>query len=142
MSQSRDEAREMEFGGPSAKHLAKNGGRPEPYLAKDRRRKGRPTSEELAAELAAELTIVRAMLKESGENLLRRLDAQVVTLSRSLDGEVLPHEEPLLAPAEDLASLLAQAKALKVKPHKGRLKDLGRIEDLLQVLASSMYADG
>jgi hypothetical protein len=34
--------------------------------------------------------------------------------------------------------MLAEARALKVKPKKGRVKDLGRIEVLLGSLASKM----
>ena len=40
---------------------------------------------------------------------------------------------PLTARAQ--AQMLLEARALKVKPHKGRAKDLTRIEDLVSRLA-------
>jgi hypothetical protein len=146
MSMTWDGVGGMEGGAATARQLAKTGGRSEDPVpaekkkakASSKRGRGRPSRDALAAELAAELAKVRSMLKESGENLLTRLDGELVTLARYLNGQGLHDEKPVLPPAEALSEMTLQARALKVKPHKGRVKDLGRIEDLLETLASSM----
>jgi hypothetical protein len=105
------------------------------------RKKGacpKPGREALAAELAVELARVRGLLKESGENLLARLDGEIVQLARYLSGQDLPDEKPLLPPPGRLSEMIARAKALKVKPQKGRVKDVGRIAELMKSLASGM----
>jgi|GEM_PF-1891181 len=146
MSMTWDGAGEMEGDAATARQLAKAGGRAEGPIpaekkkakASSKRGRGRPSRDALAAELSAELAKVRSMLKESGENLLTRLDGELVTLARYLSGQGLPDEKPVLPPAEALSEMILQARALKVKPHKGRVKDLARIQGLLETLASGM----
>lgn len=136
----------MEGRAAPALKLAKAGGRSTEAIplekkkakATRKRDKEKPGRDALAAELAAELAKVRSMLKESSENLMTRLDGELVALSRYLNGEGLPDEKPQLPAAGALSEMIAQARALKVKPHKGRVKDLGRIEGLLKSLSSGM----
>jgi len=122
------------------------GGRQGDPSAKGKRRKAspkrgqakKPGAPELAAELSVELANVRSLLKESSENLMTRLDGQLVGLMQYLNGKGVAEEKPLLPPPGALSEMIARAKAIKVKPHKGRVKDLGRIEDLLDCLAAGM----
>ena len=146
MSVTWDEADERGVSAAAVRQIGMAGGKSEEPLPAEKKKgkgshkrgRGRPSRETLAAELAAELAKVRSMLKESGENLLARLDGDLVTLAQYLNGQGLPDEKPLLPPAEALSEMILQARALKVKPHKGRVKDLGRIDELLKTLASGM----
>lgn len=50
----------------------------------------------------------------------------------------MPEEVAVLPSTRLMAAMLAQIRALKVKPHKGRVKDLARIEALLEALSAKM----
>jgi hypothetical protein len=128
-----------------AKGAGKDGGAvaekaPVKAKVKSARKKGtgKPHRESLAAELALELDRVRAALKESSEQLMTRLDGELAALSLYLNGQGVPEEKPVLPPARVLSQMIAEAKTLKVKPKKGRVKDLGRMEALLDSLAAKM----
>lgn len=99
---------------------------------------GKPRRDTLAAELALDLGRVRAALKEASEQLVVRLDGELAALTLYLNGHGVEEEAPVLPPARVLSQMLAEARALKVKPKKGRVKDMGRIEALLDSLASKM----
>lgn len=99
---------------------------------------GKAHRESMAAELALELNRVRSALRESSEQLVARLDGELAALGLYLNGQGVPEEKPLLPPARVLSQMLAETKALKVKPKKGRVKDLGRMEALLDSLAAKM----
>jgi hypothetical protein len=79
---------------------------------------------------------LRPILKDIGSALVDRLDGELAGLARSLDGEDLHGERPVLPQPLVLIAMLADIKALKVKPKKGRVKDLGRIETLLESLSA------
>jgi hypothetical protein len=81
---------------------------------------------------------LRPLLKDVGTALLDRLDGELAGLSRSLAGEGLSGDPPSLPPAPILSGMLSDIQALKVKPKKGRVKDLGRIEVLLESLSGRM----
>ncbi len=91
--------------------------------------------------MSLELVKLRPILKEIGTALLDRLDGELAALSRGLAGEVLPDDTPTLPRAPTLSGMLADIQALKVKPKKGRVKDLGRIEALLESLQAQMPSE-
>ncbi len=78
---------------------------------------------------------LRPILKDIGTALLDRLDGELAALSRGLAGEGLPGDPPKLPRLPTLSGMLSDIQALKVKPRKGRVKDLGRIELLLESLS-------
>jgi hypothetical protein len=94
--------------------------------------------QELGRAVAVELSKVRAVLKEVGSGVVDRLDGEAASLALFLDGDCLPGEKALLPSARTLKAMAAAFGGLKVKPKKGRVKDLARIELLLMVLASKM----
>lgn len=94
--------------------------------------------QELGRQVAVELSKVRAVLKEVGSGVVDRLDGEAGSLALFLEGESLPGEKPLLPSARTLRAMLAAFSGLKVKPKKGRVKDLARIELLLVALACKM----
>ncbi len=93
---------------------------------------------DLGRQVAVELSKLRAVLKEVGSGVVDRLDGEAGSLALFLEGNSLPGEKPLLPSARTLKAMLAAFGGLKVKPKKGRVKDLARIELLLVALACKM----
>lgn len=91
--------------------------------------------------MSQELAKLRPILREIGTALLDRLDGELAFLSRGLAGEGLADESPGLPHVPVLSRMLADIQALKVKPKKGRVKDLGRIEALLESLQAQMPSE-
>jgi len=94
--------------------------------------------QEQGRQVAVELSKVRSVLKEVASGVVDRLDGEAASLALFLDGDSLPGEKALLPSARTLKAMLVGFGGLKVKPKKGRVKDLARIELLLMVLASKM----
>jgi len=84
---------------------------------------------------------LRPILKESGTALLDRLDGELAGLSRWLMGEGLSGDRPILPRAPVLFDMLADIQTLKVKPKKGRVKDLARIEALVESLSARIPSE-
>jgi len=91
-----------------------------------------------AQAVAEELQKLRPVLRDIGGVVLDRLEGQLAGLALFLDGESLPMERTPLPPSRTLAAMLADVKGLKLKPKKGRVKDLARIEALLETLTAKM----
>jgi hypothetical protein len=106
--------------------------------ARKRKSVKRPSRQALGRQASLELAKLRPILKDVASALLDRLDGELAGLARSLDGEDLHGERPVLPPPPVLIAMLADIKALKVKPKKGRVKDLGRLEFLLESLSARM----
>ena len=92
----------------------------------------------LRQEVVQEVLKLRSLLKEVGTNCLDRLDGEMAGLALSLAGESLPGDPPVLPNPSVLKSMLADIRALKVRPKKGRAKDVRRIEALLELLNDQM----
>ncbi len=103
-----------------------------------RERKPKPKRAEVAREVAEELHKLRPVLRDVGGTLLDRLEGQLAGLALYLEGQSLPLDRTPLPPGRTLAAMLAAVKGLKLKPNKGRVKDLARIEDLLEALTAKM----
>ena len=104
--------------------------------AKKRKSVKKPSRQALSRQASQEMAKLRPILKDIGSALLDRLDGELAGLARSLGGEDLHGERPVLPQPPVLITMLADIKALKVKPKKGRVKDLGRIETLLESLSA------
>lgn len=104
--------------------------------AKKRKSVKKPSRQALSRQASQEMAKLRPILKDIGSALLDRLDGELAGLARSLGGEDLHGERPVLPQPPVLIAMLADIKALKVKPKKGRVKDLGRLETLLESLSA------
>lgn len=93
---------------------------------------------ELGVLVAAELANIRTVLREVSAAIVERLDGEAAILFLYLEGEPLPGERAILPNARTLRAVLAALAQLKVKPRKGRVKDLARIEFLLTTLSDRM----
>ena len=104
--------------------------------AKKRKSVKKPSRQALSRQASQEMAKLRPILKDIGNALVDRLDGELAGLARSLGGEDLHGERPVLPQPPVLIAMLADIKALKVKPKKGRVKDLGRLETLLESLSA------
>jgi hypothetical protein len=85
-----------------------------------------------AEEVTAELQQLRPLVREVGEQFLLRCEGEVETLL-SLLPTVPPAKLKRMGP-----QWLKEIRGLKVKPKKGRLKDLKGIDRLLAALGEQM----
>ena len=97
--------------------------------------------EGLSRQISVELLKLRPTLKDVGAALLDRLDGELAGLAHALNGDGLPGESRVLPRLPVLSAMLADIQVLKVKPNKGRVKDLRRIEALLESLSSRMPSE-
>ena len=104
---------------------------PETTIAERRRKK-----EKIAAEIAKELQGLRSVTQEAIDQLEIRVGADIADLIRIFGNEEVAGEKHPLPPAQVETQLLARLRALKVKPNKGRIKDLYRITELLAEIRS------
>ncbi|MEW5765351.1 MAG: hypothetical protein ACOYXN_03165 [Acidobacteriota bacterium] len=96
---------------------------------------GRPSA---AADLAGDVAQLRLLLQEVSEAVFSRLEAEAAAVLAALDEKAVPGDAPALPSAERIRALRDVVADLKVKPRKGRVKDLGRIEAVLKVLAARL----
>ena len=94
--------------------------------------------QELGRKVARELLKLRPILRDVGTALLDRLDGDLAGFALWLNGEGLLGDPHVLPSASVLSAMLADIGGLKVKPKKGRVKDLRRIEALLELLSARM----
>ena len=95
----------------------------------------------LGKQVSLELLKLRPVVKEIGTRLLDHLDGELAGLALSLEGKDLHGESPALPRSRTLSAMLVDIKAMKVKPKKGRIKDLRRIEALLESLHVRMPSE-
>jgi hypothetical protein len=88
--------------------------------------------EELVAELANELKYMRGMIRDVGEGFILRKEGEIETLLSYLT-TISPQE---IKPFS--AKWLREMRTLKVKPAKGRLKDLKSLDRLLEGFLNSI----
>jgi hypothetical protein len=119
--------------GPKGKVAAKQGA-DKGRAGKEAKRGKKSSRQELARQVSQELAKLRPILKDVGAALMDRLDGGLAGLVLSLGGEALHGERPVLPRPPVLSAMLADIKALEIKPKKGRVKDLGRIHVLLESL--------
>lgn len=85
-------------------------------------------------EIVAELRRLRALVREAGESYIFRREAAIETVISQL--ETIP--TPLLK--RETPGWLHGIRGLKIKPAKGRLKDLRGIDELLDGLEDQVMA--
>ncbi len=96
-----------------------------------------PEEERLRRELVAELDRVRADLRESVAVFRMRLEGQITQVQDALASPDLMEEvADAEARAETLQAMLEAVRNLRVKPEKGRRRDLKRFERLIEGLCN------
>lgn len=87
---------------------------------------------DLTEELVTELKYMRSTVREAGEGFILRKECEIETLLSCLTGVPPAQLHDAAAP------WLREVRNLKVKPAKGRLKDLKKIDSLLEDLRESV----
>lgn len=93
-------------------------------------------------ELAAELTQLRANFVDIINRYKANQEAQLLSCIESLAAAAVPEQETRPHAEEEIVALLDELRQLRIKPEKGRLKDIRRIDTLVdkvyrRLLASS-----
>jgi len=94
-----------------------------------------PSAAELEGELETELRYLRTVLREVTGNYATAREADIERVIEAVGDEDVPGREDARARRGELMDMLDRLRALKVKPQKGRLRDIARIDKLVAELA-------
>jgi hypothetical protein len=83
-------------------------------------------------ELAGELRHLRASVREVGESFILRMEGEIETLISHLAAV------PTTLLKRESSAWLREIRDLKLKPAKGRLKDLKGIDGLIEALTNQV----
>jgi len=96
------------------------------------------TKQKAAAELAGEMKKIRAELKEIVKQVSLRIDGQIADTLQVLEKKQTPDEPSALPGAKVSLQLAKKLRGVKVKPDKGKLKDIAHICQLVCKIAEKM----
>ena len=99
-------------------------------MVKEHTHDKRPVSSKTCTELVREFKHLRVLVREIGENFILRQEGEIETAISHLEA-LPPGKLRAVAPA-----LIEDLRKLKVKPAKGRFKDLKELNRLIEELAS------
>jgi hypothetical protein len=88
-----------------------------------------------AAALCTELKKLRTELKEIVKQVSLRIDSRIADTLRILEKKQAPGEPCNLPGAKSTAQMVKKLRALKIKPAKGKLKDIAHIERMVEKIA-------
>lgn len=91
-----------------------------------------------AAELADELKLLRAALKEIVRQVHLRIDAGIADALEVLEKKQAPGQPCLLPGAKSSAQMAKKLRAVKITPDRGKLKDIGHISQLVKKIGGKM----
>ena len=91
-----------------------------------------------AAELASEIKKLRTTLKEIVKQVSLRIDDRIADTLRILEKKQAPGEPIALPGAKTSLQLAKKLRRVKVKPDKGKLKDIAHICKLVGKIAEKM----
>lgn len=96
---------------------------------------------EQVRELARELAGLRSLVEETAGQFELNVKARIDELLHVLDS---PAENPRAALPRlgALEKMTAKIRRVRVKPHRGRAKDMKRLQDLVDDLAAPLLGDG
>ena len=103
-------------------------------MIKERGANKRPTSAEVREELEREFKHLRVLVREIGENFILRQEGEIETAISNLEG-LQPGKLRTMAP-----TLIQELRKLKVKPAKGRFKDLKELNRLIDELTNQVIS--
>ncbi len=103
-------------------------------MVKAGKKKAKGNGRDYAGELEFELKQLRSQVRDVGENIILRREGEIETLIDYLAQLTVAKLK------SDVPLLLRQLRQLKLKPHKGRLKDMKEIDLLLAHLRDKVSA--
>jgi len=101
-------------------------------MVKERTHDKRSVSSQTCTELVTEFKHLRVLVREIGENFILRQEGEIATAISHLE-TLPPGKLRAVAPA-----LIEDLRKLKVKPAKGRFKDLKELNRLIEELANRL----
>jgi len=108
----------------------KGGGGSGPASTRSAAATGRPRGR-VADPLASELRALRATLDEVVKQFQVRIGGQLAAVERAVAGTGVAAARAVRPRAKARAAMLREVRALKVKSHKGRTKDIVRLAELI-----------
>ena len=102
---------------------------------KQEKRESMLTASDWKKSLQVEIRRVRSLVKEIAANYVSKLEGRAEDLARIAD-------EVAMESKEEFQRIIKRFRALNVKPHKGRRKDLRQLEDLIDSLRTDMESMG
>ena len=103
-------------------------------MVKERVANKRSASSAAREELAREFKHLRVLVREIGESFILRMEGEIETAISNLEG-LPPGKLRSMAPA-----LIQELRKLKLKPAKGRFRDLKEINRLIDELTSRVIS--
>ncbi len=91
-----------------------------------------------AHQLAAEIHELRTTLRHISETFLARVDGRLAGVERALGGRGHAGRFVAVPPDDVVEHLARQVAKVKLKPRRGRLKDLARLKQLARALAAAL----
>ena len=93
---------------------------------------------ELISDLVDELNTMRMASTEIVARFQSNLEAEIVWCIDALLQKDPDNHPKILGRKKELKTLLDQLKVLKVKPQKGRLKDIRKIDELINIIYAKL----
>ena len=103
-------------------------------MVKERGGNKGPTGAAVREELEREFKHLRVLVREIGENFILRQEGEIETAISNLEG-LPPGKLRTMAP-----TLIQELRKLKVKPAKGRFKDLKELNRLIDELTNQVIS--
>jgi hypothetical protein len=94
--------------------------------------------DDLARQLVQELGGLRTTCREIVQAYELRVGAQIAALVDALSNQAAPEEQTRPPDAKRLTAALASVRGLKLKPKKGRAKDLAHLQQLAEKLTAAL----
>ncbi|HEX8959941.1 MAG TPA: hypothetical protein VF775_00050 [Geobacteraceae bacterium] len=100
----------------------------------EKKKKSSASRESVMEELVAELRHFRGAVREVGESFILRREGEIEAVISSLE------TVPTALLKRESAGWLHEIRGVKLKPAKGRLKDLKVIDELIEALTDQVIA--
>ena len=92
----------------------------------------------LKNELIDELGKMRIASNDMLTKFQSNLEADIVWCIESFSQTDSDNRPKILEQKKELKAILTEIKALKLKPHKGRLKDIRKIDELVNIIYAKL----
>lgn len=92
----------------------------------------------ISQDILAELYSLRSNLSSIIEHTTIKLNSQITKLISLFENENIPMTKSKLPSAKNINMMVKKIKNIKLKPKKGRIKDIERISKLLEYLKTKI----
>lgn len=109
-------------------------------MAKEKKKgnKNNVQKKDTISQIVEELKNIRTAQRSIIEKYQMNLEGDIAWCIETLSSDQKEDQPGILSDEKELESLLAAVQALKLKPHKGRLKDIRKINDLVNEIYAKL----